>query len=58
LLFEGWQKNHLRGRNNPSTLSLTGTRRVSPPAPHPQSPGVEPRPSGWGSFFSGPKSSG
>ena len=29
-------KNTCRGRNNPSALSLTFTRRVKPPAPHPQ----------------------
>jgi hypothetical protein len=33
-------KKNLRGRNNPSALSLVFTRRASPPAPHPQSPGV------------------
>jgi hypothetical protein len=31
------------GRNIPLALSLTFKRRAKPPAPHPQSPGVEPR---------------
>src|SRR5437762_5905242 len=39
-----WVPKKTSARNNPSALSLTVTRRVSPPAPHPQSPGVGPRP--------------
>jgi hypothetical protein len=46
-------KKYLRGRNNPSTLSLIVTRRVKPPSPSPSihsasNPGCS---SGWGSFF-------
>ena len=34
-LRHGCQKKHLRGRNNPSALSLTVTRRAKPPSPSP-----------------------
>jgi hypothetical protein len=50
----GGKKKHIRGRNNPSTLSLTVRRRAKPQPltlNHPASnPGCS---SGWGSFFLG-----
>jgi hypothetical protein len=38
------EKNYAWRRNHPATPALTSRRRAKPPAPHPQSPGVEPRP--------------
>jgi hypothetical protein len=40
----GDEKNYAEGRNHPATPELSIGAGRSPPAPHPQSPGVEPRP--------------
>src|SRR4029077_15930691 len=43
-LPDGFEKNYAKCRNHPATPELILGAGRSPPAPHPQSPGVEPRP--------------
>src|SRR5271156_3825568 len=51
--FRTVEKSFGRRRNHPPTPPLIVRRRAKPPAPHPQSPGVEPRPffAAGGQFF-------